>query len=243
MYFGLIGKSLKHSFSQNYFTHKFTSLNLPFSYHLYELENLESIHELLNRANLKGLNVTIPYKTDVLRYVNKVSPEVQQIGAANVLCRENNLWVAYNTDTIGFQKSLFRFLPQQKSFQAIVLGNGGASKAVTYVLEEMNIPYVVIARTPQNSQQIPIEQFADYAKDYKLWINTTPIGMYPHFDEVLNIDFSLASASHYLFDLIYNPEETSFMLEGKKYGAKTQNGLEMLHLQADAAWEIWQRWI
>ncbi len=243
MNFGLIGKSLKHSFSKNYFSNKFHSLNQPFEYNLYEFENLDNVKDLLNESNHKGLNITIPFKSEILKYADKLSPEVEKIGAANVFAKENDVWVAYNTDTTGFEKSLLNFIPNPFNIQAIVLGNGGASKAIVYVLEKLNIPYLIIARNPRNINEYPFHQFSEFAKDYKLWVNTTPIGMYPNSHEILNIDFSLASPEHYLFDLVYNPEKTSFMLAGEKYGAKTQNGLEMLYLQADAAWEIWKKWI
>lgn len=243
MFFGLIGKSLKHSFSKSYFTKKFNTLNLPFQYNLFELENLQNLPTLLKQPNLKGLNVTIPYKTEILKYVDKLSPEVEKIGAANVLSKENQEWVAYNTDVMGFEKSFIDFVSNFKNLKAIVIGNGGAAKAVIFVLEKLLIPYIVIARNPRKINEIPFEKFSDFAEEYKIWINTTPVGMYPNSHEVLNIDFSLASSDHYLFDLIYNPEKTSFMLAGEKYGAKTQNGLEMLHLQADAAWDIWKQWI
>lgn len=243
MYFGLIGKSLKHSFSKSYFTQKFRLLNLPFSYNLYELENLQQVQCLLQSPHLSGLNVTIPYKSEILNYVDKLSPEVQMIGAANVLAKEQHIWVAYNTDTIGFEKSLLNFIPQSIELKAIILGNGGASKAVQYVLNKLSIPYVVMARNPKNSNELPFDQFSHYAESYSIWINTTNVGMYPNTHEILNIDFALASPNHYLLDLIYNPEETTFLKEGKKYGAKTKNGLEMLHLQADAAWDIWKQWI
>lgn len=243
MHFGLIGKSLKHSFSKDYFIQKFHFFNLPFHYHLYELQSLEEVVHLLNQPNFKGLNVTIPFKSDILKYADKLSPEVEKIGAANVLAKEGHIWVAYNTDTIGFEKSLLSFIPELKHLNAVVLGNGGASKAITYVLEKLLIPYVIIARNPQTINQFPLNKFSNFAKEYKLWINTTPVGMYPNSHEILNIDFSLSSSEHYLYDLIYNPEETTFLKEGKKHGTKTKNGLEMLYLQADAAWNIWEKWI
>ncbi len=238
--FGLIGKLLKHSFSKSYFTQKFQSLNLSYSYELFELENLNEISDLLKKPDLKGLNVTIPYKTAILNYVDDLSPEVKTIGAANVLVKRNNQWIAYNTDVIGFEKSLKEFISDFSNMKAIVLGNGGASKAVVYVLQKLLIPYIVIARKPQNNNELQWSYFPYYAKEFLLWINTTPVGMYPHTEQILAIDFSLATAQHFLYDLIYNPEITSFLQNGSCYGAKTLNGLNMLYYQADAAWDIWQ---
>lgn len=241
--FGLVGKSLKHSFSKAYFEKKFQVLSLPYIYELFELSDISDIRSLLTNPLVVGLNVTIPYKAQVLKYVKCFSSEVEQIQAANVLVKEKQGWKAYNTDVIGFEQSLIRFIDKSSNIKALVLGNGGASKAVIYVLKKMQIPYIVLARNPQNSNELSIKDFTNYASNYKLWINTTPVGMYPEIENRLEIDFSLATPNHYLYDLIYNPEKTSFILEGEKYGAQTKNGLEMLYLQAEAAWDLWKSWI
>jgi shikimate dehydrogenase len=239
MKFGLIGKSLKHSFSKNYFHNKFNQLQLSHSYDLFELNQISDVKFLLENDEVFGLNVTVPYKTEILSYVDVQSKEVQEIGAANVLCKQNGQWHAYNTDVIGFENSFLGFVNEIKEQRAIVIGNGGAAKAVIYVLKKLKIPFVTIARPPQNSNEIPLHDFALYGKTYKIWINTTPVGMYPDVDATLPIDYSCISSEHYLYDLIYNPELTTFLNEGRKYGAKIKNGLEMLYLQAEATWGIW----
>jgi len=239
MKFGLIGKSLKHSFSKNYFDSKFSTLNLNHSYHLFELISIDQISSLLLDDELVGLNVTVPYKSEVLEYVDELSPEVKTIGAANVLVKNQNQWIAHNTDVIGFEKSIFHFIPNLTNQKVLVIGNGGSAKAVTFILKKHNIMHVIIARNPKNSSEIPFSQFSQWACDCKVWINTTPVGMYPNDHESLDIDFDLLSENHYLYDLIYNPEVTNFLKEGIKRGAKIRNGLEMLYLQAEGAWEIW----
>lgn len=239
--FGLIGKSLKHSFSKDYFTDKFHRLGLPYTYDLFEIQAIDEIKALLELPNLIGLNVTVPYKEAVLAYVDEYSEEVSSIRAANVLCREGDLWKAYNTDAVGFEQSLFSWLGLDFRGKGMVIGNGGASKAVQWVLKKHQIPFYVLVRTMRQVHEIAWEYAAAVAKDCNLWINTTPIGMYPNISEGLDLPYHLLTPHHYVYDLIYNPSETSFMSAAQKMGAKAKNGLDMLYKQADAAWNLWQK--
>lgn len=238
--FGLIGKSLKHSFSKDYFTHKFQRLTLPFTYELYELETIENIKVLFDLPNLIGLNVTVPYKKAVLAYVDECSEEVSAIGAANVLCKIGSLWKAYNTDVLGFEQSLFAWIEKDIIGNALVIGNGGASKAVQWVLKKYEIPFYVLVRIARQGHEVTWDNAAEIAKKCNIWINTTPVGMYPNVSECLELPYHLLTPHHYVYDLIYNPMETSFIKASQMMGAKTKNGLDMLYMQADAAWSIWQ---
>ena len=236
--FGLIGKSLKHSFSKQYFEEKFRELNLnDFSYDLIEKENLEGINIFLIENNYSGVNVTIPYKEKIIPFLDEISDEAKQIGAINTIKNENEKLIGYNTDYFGFQESLLKFIPHNK-IKALVFGTGGASKAIIQVLEDLFIHHKIVSRQNGydfNYQTLPSKVLADY----KLLINTTPLGTFPNVEDCINIDFNQISDSHFLFDLIYNPEKTLFLQKGKTRGAKVKNGLEMLQLQAEKSWQIW----
>ncbi|MCB0515123.1 MAG: shikimate dehydrogenase [Chitinophagales bacterium] len=240
--FGLIGYPLSHSFSKKYFDQKFaaTSSSAPLSYALFPLAHISDLPELLAAMpNLVGFNVTIPYKEKIIPYLSALSPEATAIGAVNVVVRHQNKLLGYNTDAIGFAQSIQPLLRAHHT-SALVLGNGGAAKAVCYVLQQLGIHYTIVSRTP-TSQQLHYAALlpALLQKNY-LIINTTPLGMYPNVETAPEIPYEAISEKHILYDLVYNPAETLFLQKGKKQGAATQNGLEMLHLQAEAAWDIWQ---
>ncbi|MBN8703893.1 MAG: shikimate dehydrogenase [Bacteroidetes bacterium] len=243
--FGLIGKQLSHSFSKNYFTAKFENEKiLNCSYSLFELKNSSEIPSLISsNPNLIGLNITIPFKKDVLAYLDFQSPEVKEIGAANTIKikRYNQSYIleGYNTDAYGFEYSLLKLLPT-KNISALVLGTGGASNAVCYVLKKNNINYTLVSRTKKSNTFIYSELTESIIRNHALIINTTPLGMYPNVTSYPPIPYQYLTAEHVLFDLIYNPEETLFLKQGKLMGTKTSNGLEMLEKQAEKAWEIWQ---
>lgn len=238
--YGLIGYPLSHSFSPDYFAKKFELLNIKdSSYQSFPIPNIEELSKLLTDNNsIKGLNVTIPYKTSVMDYLDKVDLAAKEIGAVNTIKIDNNKrLIGYNTDVYGFERSLTPLLT--KPIKALVLGTGGAAKAVTYVLKKLNIEFILISRN--NSKGITYNNLSEeIISSHLLIINTTPIGMYPNDDSKPDIPYHLLTNDHILYDLVYNPEETLFLKAGKEKGATIKNGLEMLHLQADKSWDIWQ---
>ncbi|MDX5320972.1 MAG: shikimate dehydrogenase [Bacteroidota bacterium] len=235
--FGLIGKSLGHSFSQSYFRNKFKELQCnDYEYALFELENIGAFSDLVKSTpELRGLNVTIPYKQEILPFLNTLDQAAQEIGAVNTIQFTPSGLKGWNTDVIGFRESLIPML-QTHHDKALVLGDGGASKAVQYVLTELQIPFQLVSRKGSFSFAM---LNASLLSEYFLIIQTTPVGMYPESKQVLPIDFEGIGPQHLVYDLIYNPAETEFLRLAKMQGAQTKNGLEMLHLQAEAAWKIW----
>lgn len=236
--FGLIGKTLRHSFSQNYFENKFKTLNLK--NHSYKLFELESISEIERVFELKpnGLNVTIPYKEAIIPFLSRLDDSAKKVGAVNVIAREANQYIGYNSDYFGFKSSLQGWL-KRNDIQALVLGSGGASKAVIAALKDLSIGHLVVSRNPELHQIGYQDINAELLAQYHLVINTTPLGMYPNIDNYPKLPYEQLSSSHYLYDLVYNPEQTQFLKKGNLYGANTKNGIEMLHLQAEKSWEIW----
>jgi len=238
--FGLIGKTLKHSFSKGYFTTKFQQQNIGNCH--YELFELESIHQLPalihTYPDLEGLNVTIPYKEEVTAFLEQKSEVVHEINACNCIHIKEGKLYGFNTDVIGFKTSLQPRL-QSHHTKALILGSGGAAKAVTYALNEMKIESVVVSRR-KKFNELGYEDIDDQILDqYKLIINTTPLGMYPNVNDDPPIPYEYITARHFLFDLIYNPEKTSFLQRGEKQGAQIANGREMLVIQAEESWKIW----
>ena len=239
--FGLIGKKLGHSFSKKYFTEKFNELGLPHEYELYELADIAELPELLaNTPDLRGLNVTIPYKSDVLKYVQEQNEAVQQIGAANTLSIENGKVSAYNTDYIGFKQTLRAFLAGAAVEAALVLGTGGSAKAVVAALIDMGIKPSSVSRKPQEGQLTYKQLTKGILQNHRLIVNTTPLGMAPNVDAAPDVPYLLLSQQHFCYDLVYNPELTQFLKLAQQQGAKVQNGLAMLYAQAEASWKIWQ---
>lgn len=242
--FGLIGKSLAHSFSAEYFNDKFRRDELPHHYDLFPLSNIEDFPALLSsRKNLRGLNVTIPYKESILRFLDALSPEAAEIGAVNTILIQDGKTTGYNTDAEGFSLSLDRFFPIHQKQNTLILGTGGAAKAVAHALKkdrpESEIHFA--SRNPQKRNEIAYD--ALHAFDFSnvaLIINSTPAGMYPEVNTYPDIPYTKLNPAHFLFDLIYNPSETVFMQKGKEQGCKTENGMNMLLNQAEAAWKIWQ---
>jgi shikimate dehydrogenase len=240
--FGLIGRTLRHSFSQTYFTQKFYSQDL--AEHRYDLFELESLRELpaLLAANpdLVGLNVTIPYKETVVTYLDELATSASRVGAVNVIERlPDGRLRGHNTDVVGFRESLRRFFPITADARALVLGAGGAAKAVVVALNELGIAHWSVTRNPLGAGLTYDDLTPPLLAAHQLIINATPLGTSPNVDECPNIPYSALSEHHYLYDLVYNPTETLFMTNGKEMGAHVKNGFEMLCLQAEAAWEIW----
>lgn len=241
--YGLIGKPLGHSFSATYFNDKFEKDGIDEHYNLYQLDSIEEFPELLKQeATLKGLNVTIPYKQQILPYLDYISDEAKQIGAVNVvkITRDGKSIVTkgFNSDVIGFENSLVPEINSEIK-NALVLGTGGASKAVVYVLEKLGIKPKLVSRLPKAEQLSYNEISEEIMNDNLLIVNTTPLGMYPNLNAAPQIPYQWITGKHVVFDLIYNPAETLFLKKAKEKGAKTINGLKMLYLQAEGAWAIW----
>lgn len=238
--FGLIGFPLSHSFSKKYFTEKFLRESiLNASYELFPIENINILPDLLRSEPLLcGLNVTIPYKQQVMPFLDELSPVVKEINACNCIKIENGKLVGYNTDVIGFEISLKKKLkPHHK--KALILGTGGAAKAVEFVLRKNGIDYLQVSRNKSDDAISYNELDNEILSSHHLIINTTPLGMFPEIDKAPPISYTKIGASHYLFDLVYNPSETLFLKQGRLLGAATENGADMLIDQAEASWDIW----
>ncbi len=241
--FGLIGKNIDYSFSQKYFSEKFS--NEPFldiEYRNFDINEIDFFTEITkNNQNLKGLNVTIPYKKTVIPFLNKLSVKAAKIGAVNVIrfTKKGNL-KGYNSDCYGFKKALKPLLESHHK-KALILGTGGASKAVAYALDELDITYTFVSREPTNSSIDYDRINATTFDNYHIIINCTPLGTSPNIKEFPLIPYNFFSEKHIAFDLIYNPEETQFLKKAKKKGAICKNGLDMLVFQAEKSWEIWNR--
>lgn len=241
--FGLLGKNISYSFSKKYFTEKFEKINFThYSYKNFDVESIEQFPEILtNTKNLKGLNVTIPYKEAVIPYLTKLSKNAKIIGAVNVIkIAKDGTLKGYNSDFYGFKKALKPLLKKQHQ-RALILGTGGASKAVAYALRKLNIDYDFVSRNPSEYQLSYEELTKELFSEYQIIINTTPVGTFPNIDECPPLDYSLFTEDHIAFDLIYNPMETKFLRLAKEQGAKTKNGYDMLVFQAEKAWEIWNK--
>jgi shikimate dehydrogenase len=243
--YGLIGFPLSHSFSGKYFTGKFQRDGIvDCTYELFPIQHINLLPQLIAaHHHLIGLNVTIPFKEQIISLLDEVEESIPQIGAVNTVKIYRNKQKVrlkgFNTDVYGFSQSL---QPLLKSFHthALILGTGGAAKAVAYVLKNYGIQFTWVSRTPRNVDQISYEQLSpELVANSKLIINTSPVGMYPEIHECPLIPYDFLTREHILYDLIYNPQETRFMTQGKNKGATVLNGLQMLYKQADRAWEIW----
>ncbi|MCU0443563.1 MAG: shikimate dehydrogenase [Microscillaceae bacterium] len=246
--FGLIGYPLSHSFSKKYFTEKFAQENITDAvYELYELPDIAQLPKLLqNHPEICGLNVTIPHKASVIPYLNQLNDAAREMGAVNVIkIDKNQQLIGYNSDYYGFLHSLKRHLQTWQAttpmLKALVLGSGGAAQAVKAALNFLKISYQVVSRQSNLGANIIAYQDLNeaYLTDYQLIINTTPLGMYPNIEECPPIPYNLLTMQHFLYDLVYNPQDTLFLSKGKAKGSKTAHGLEMLYGQAEKAWEIW----
>ncbi len=244
--FGLIGYPLTHSFSKKYFSEKFAREGIPgCSYELFPLEDIGQVRELLKTRNLVGLNVTIPHKVGVIPYIDELDNTTSaRIGAVNTIrIYSDGSTKGFNTDYYGFKSSLQEWLDHRgdtcSNLKALVLGTGGASKAVITALEDLGTPFKMISRQAGDGTLSYDDLNEEIMYDYRLIINTTPLGMSPHVDSAPRIPYELVGPGHYLYDLVYNPEETSFLRKGSQRGAATLNGLKMLYLQAEKSWSIW----
>jgi shikimate dehydrogenase len=238
--FGLIGFPLSHSFSKGYFSNYFSTENiLDTQYENYPIESIDLFKSLWeNNPSLQGLNVTIPYKKLVIPFLQHPSSVVQSIQACNCIRLYDGALYGYNTDVIGFEKSLLPSLKPHHQ-KALIFGTGGAATAVAWVLKKLGIAYQLVSRTASEGCIAYESLSPEVIEAHTLLIQTSPVGMYPNVDEAPNLPYEAITSKHHLYDLIYNPAETKFLTMGAAQGATTQNGLEMLHLQADASWEIW----
>jgi len=243
--FGLIGKTLKHSFSGKYFGEKFEKENIDdCAYELFELADISEFSKLINahKGELKGLNVTIPYKKEVMAYLDELDSIAERIGAVNVVkINSDGKLKGFNSDYYGFRSSLESWLGRHTNLKALILGTGGASNAVRTALEDLKIPYQYVSRSSEGNKinYDDIKQNSKIISDHQLIINTTPLGTFPDIALKPDLPYSQLTSDHYLYDLVYNPEVTAFLAEGKSAGAKTKNGSDMLVLQAEKSWEIW----
>ncbi len=247
--YGLIGYPLSHSFSKKYFTEKFEQEKIvDCQYDLFPIETIDQFPKLIaEHPALRGLNVTIPYKQSVIPFLDELDETAKAVGAVNCIKVESRKLIGYNTDVFGFRQSIKPFLETQHE-RALILGTGGASKAVAYVLKEIGIDCYFVTRNKSNNQQLTTNNIFNYSElneivmnAFKLIVNASPVGMYPNVNDAPELPYQLITSSHLLYDLVYNPIETEFLKRGKKQNASVVNGLSMLHQQAEEAWKIWNK--
>lgn len=241
--FALVGRNISYSFSRQYFNTKFEKENLETNEYVnFDIQDISELPKKIkeHKKTLKGMNVTIPYKLDVFNYLDKFDKKALKVGAVNTIkITKKGKLKGFNTDIYGFKKSLKPLLKKGHS-KALILGTGGASKAVAYVLDELNIKYKFVSRKPEGKKQIAYEDISkDIIDTYKVIINCTPLGTYPNVENCPNIPYEHLTSEHLLYDLIYNPEKTTFLQKGAEKGAIIKNGYEMLEKQAEKAWKIW----
>ncbi|WP_108823198.1 shikimate dehydrogenase [Dysgonomonas sp. Marseille-P4361] len=242
--YGIVGNPLAQSFSPRFFNEKFKTENINAEYLKFEIADISLFPKIISsNPNLKGLNVTIPYKEKIIPFLDELEPQAKEIGAINVIKVSNKggktKLIGFNSDLVGFQNSISPLINKTIHKRALILGTGGASKAVAKGLENLNIIYKFVSRTPQEGQLSYDELNKDTFDQYSIIVNASPIGTYPKVEEAPSIPYQYINHNHLLYDLVYNPAETMFLSLGKKQGATTKNGAEMLKLQALAAWEIW----
>lgn len=241
--FGLIGLTVSHSFSKAYFDEKFFREGLrDHHYELFPLTSVKEVDTLIKETKgLSGLNVTLPYKEQVLKYLDEIDPVAKAIGAVNVIKLNDGKRIGFNTDSVAFLETIAKWLPADKTLTALVLGTGGSSKAVQEALKKKKIKYKVVSREKDKGDYTYEEANSKPAiiTDNKLIINTTPLGMHPQTETMPPLDYEHITKDHYVYDLIYNPARTLFLQKAEMRGATIKNGLEMLHVQAEKSWEIW----
>lgn len=241
--FGLIGKNISYSFSKGYFLEKFKKMKLDaLSYRNFDIPEIEEFPFLIyqREEEFRGFNVTIPYKQSIMSYLSDIDDDAKKIGAVNTIkVTEENELIGYNTDIYGFENSLKPLLKEHHK-KALILGTGGASKAVAFALDKLKVEFLFVSRNPSNSKEISYDDLSkEIIESHQIIINSSPVGTHPNIDKCPNIPYEFLTDKHFLFDLIYNPSETKFLQSGKAKGAIIKNGLEMLELQAEKSWEIW----
>ncbi len=233
--YGLIGENLSHSFSQQYFQKKFSKERIKDSQYLnFEINDISCLRELIQKKNIKGLNITIPFKEKVIPILDELTEDAKEIGAVNTIQINGNKLIGHNTDIFGFEESITPLLNGRNN--AIILGNGGASKAIAFVFYKRDINFSIFSRNL-------MLKFADITEEViqknDIIINTTPLGMYPNADTFADLPYNAINTKHLLYDLVYNPEESPFLKKGMAKGAQIKNGKQMLYLQAEKSWKIW----
>ena len=237
--FGLIGKNIDYSFSKKYFSEKFKKENLDCTYSNFDIENISLIESILQKNGISGYNVTIPYKQEIIKFLDEIDEVAKDIGAVNTIKKIDNKNIGFNTDCIGFEKSLIPLIENKKPDSALILGGGGASKAVKYVLKKIKINYSTVSRKEGKSEFI-YENLNDVIINrFKMIINCSPVGTFPNINKCPNIPYKHLTKEHILYDLVYNPIESLFLRKGRELGCETKNGLEMLEIQANESWRIW----
>lgn len=239
--FGLIGRNISYSFSKGYFADKFINENIVDAvYDVFDLQQIEEVEKVFQKPNLKGFNVTIPYKQAIIPFLDELSLEAQKIGAVNTVLIKDGKRIGHNTDAYGFQTSIEPLLHPHHN-KALVLGFGGAAKAVLYILEKLNIEYKIVSRNPSEGQINYDEVNQEILSTYPVIINCSPVGTFPNINEAPLIPYEFINKQHLLYDLIYNPEVTQFLQNGLQNGSQIKNGYEMLVQQAEKSWEIWNK--
>jgi shikimate dehydrogenase len=237
--YGLIGKSLGHSFSKRYFSQKFEKQRINSSYLNFEVNHISEVRKLLSDDSINGLNVTIPYKEEVMPYLDDLTDTVKEIGAVNTIQFKDGKTVGHNTDVFGFAQMIKPFFKSHHE-RAIILGTGGASKAVAYVLEQLGVSVIFISRNPEGEFEFGYDDInVNMVKFNGIVVNTTPLGTFPNIDESPVFPFEFLTPNHLVVDLIYNPSETKFLRNAREQGAVTLNGKTMLEQQAEESWRIW----
>ena len=237
--YGIIGNPLGHSFSKGFFTEKFAREGIDAQYLNFQIPEIGKLTDVLKEnPELRGINVTLPYKTEVIPFLDELSDEAREIGAVNVVQIRNGHLKGFNSDIIGFTRSIQPLLkPHHK--KALILGTGGASRAIRVGLTRLGLEWKYVSRTPREGMITYEDITAETLREYEVIVNCSPVGMFPKVDECPAIPYEFLTADNLLYDLVYNPEDTLFLKRGREQGARGKNGLEMLHLQAIASWEFW----
>ena len=237
--FGLKGKNIDYSFSKKYFSEKFKKENLDYTYSNFDIVNISEIESILQNNSISGYNVTIPYKEEIIKFLDEIDEVAKDIGAVNTIKKIDNKNIGFNTDIIGFEKSLLPLIENKIPKNALILGSGGASKAIKYVLKKLKINYSTVSRKEGKSEFVYENLNEVILNKFKMIINCSPVGTFPNINNCPNIPYKFLTKDHILYDLVYNPIESLFLKKGRKLGCKTKNGLEMLEIQANESWSVW----
>lgn len=237
--FGLIGRNIDYSFSKEYFSKKFMNEKINCHYSNFDIDDISVLDSIFTKYNISGLNVTIPYKVEIMGILDKIDEEAASIGAVNTIKIIGDKKIGYNTDHIGFERSISSLIVDKKPENALLLGSGGASKAIKYVLKKLNINHSTVSRESGKSDYTYEDIDEALIKKNKIIINCSPVGTFPEIKNCPKIPYEYLSKEHILYDLVYNPIKTIFLKKGDEIGCKTKNGLEMLEIQANESWKIW----
>tara|TARA_B100000900_G_scaffold80330_2_gene64692 strand:+ start:6646 stop:7383 length:738 start_codon:yes stop_codon:yes gene_type:complete len=237
--FGLIGRNIDYSFSKEYFSKKFMNEKINCHYSNFDIDDISVLDSIFTKYNISGLNVTIPYKVEIMGILDKIDEEAASIGAVNTIKIIGDKKIGYNTDHIGFERSISSLIVDKKPENALLLGSGGASKAIKYVLKKLNINHSTVSRESGKSDYTYEDIDEALIKKNKIIINCSPVGTFPEIKNCPKIPYEYLSKEHILYDLVYNPIKTLFLKKGDQIGCKTKNGLEMLEIQANESWKIW----